>query len=226
MNNQQELTFLSSYLSKTLKKHFGKGPEACVSLLHNNSLYTHIRKFITPSEEILLKSKELSLAINFRNKILENIIVDFEKEVLKHVDFKADYFNHAWNYEQNSGLIVLNKKTTPKSKKESLVYDKEIIKKLESFIAYIHTNPDHIEIEEIRPNILIIKCSGILHSVEKLLQRKGYIGLLNERAHEIGNLIYKNKQMLEEIINKIIDDTFFTWDYKEDKCCLYLFLGS
>ncbi|MGM0875983.1 MAG: Na-translocating system protein MpsC family protein [Bacillota bacterium] len=72
-NNHEELTYLNSYISKVLKRNFGKGPATCFTTHTNDKMFIYIKHFITPAEGVLIKNKEDHLAHKTRSVILKTI---------------------------------------------------------------------------------------------------------------------------------------------------------
>jgi uncharacterized protein YbcI len=106
-SNQENLVYLSSTFSKLLKRRFGKGPEACNVFIKGNRFYVYMRNFITPAEVVLMNQGQLELAHNFRSAVINSVTQEFIPEVLKTLGIPFDYFLHDWNYDKNTGILLL-----------------------------------------------------------------------------------------------------------------------
>ncbi|MBM4763203.1 DUF2294 family protein [Bacillus sp. B15-48] len=50
---QHLVVSISSYISKLLRRTFGKGPQSCQTSIYINYLITYLRGFLSPIEEVL-----------------------------------------------------------------------------------------------------------------------------------------------------------------------------
>jgi uncharacterized protein YbcI len=55
MIEQKKEDYISSYISKLLRKKFGRGPQSCQTTISKNHLVTYIRGFLSPMENVLLE---------------------------------------------------------------------------------------------------------------------------------------------------------------------------
>ncbi|WP_017725873.1 Na-translocating system protein MpsC family protein [Halalkalibacterium ligniniphilum] len=217
---QENLTYLSSYLSKRLKRKFGKGPETCYTTYEKGMMLVHIRQFMTPAEEVLLEQGELDQAFNFRMTIIGSIIEEFKQEVVRSVDVTLASSYADWNYESNTGLLLFIEKGARLQNREQ-----EALRKLMADIgSTLHKVPDEINIIRLHPTICIIECKGVQGHIEKILFRRGHTQLLNERSRVMKKDFLFYKEKFEKVLNHSIIDLFLIWDDESDRYLLVFYL--
>lgn len=69
MTDQKKEEYISSYISKLLRKKFVRGPQSCQTTVSKNYLVTYIRGFLSLMEDILLEYGQTS-TLNMRETLL------------------------------------------------------------------------------------------------------------------------------------------------------------
>ncbi|MDQ0256953.1 uncharacterized protein YbcI [Evansella vedderi] len=224
--DQEDLIYISSQLSKLLKKSFGKGPDSCFSILHQNMLFVNLRQFTTPAEEVLLFKKEKSFALKFRSIILQSVFEKFKPEMKKTLSLEFDSFFHDWNYDTNSGFILFTKKTKTANQTGKLDRLKNQYLEESIFNCYSETykTPQSIDLWKINNNLIMAKCHDILLPIEKELFRQGHYELLYNHLVEIKYSIIEHKRNFSFSLDREIIDMFLVWDYDLNNNYLILYL--
>lgn len=135
---QENLLYLSSTFSKLLKRRFGKGPETCYVILKGNRIYVYMRNFITPAEESLINNDEVDLAAKFRSTVINIIIKEFILEVSKVLGSSFDHFLHDWNYEKNTGILLLENTRSNHEAKIDIIIKNTLFKLIEDVGSHYH----------------------------------------------------------------------------------------
>ncbi len=223
---QEDLLQLSSNLSKLLKRRFGKGPESCFVTLNSNRLAVYLRNYITPAEEVLIENKNVHLAKRFRSAVMDHVFLEFAPEASSILQITLDTFNHDWDYETNTGILLLEGKNSNKwvgsafetSLKESLF--EEIIR----ISAEVHKVPQSIEMIKLNQNIVAVESKGIMLQIENILVEKGHLDLLQEQTIEIKNIYLNQKSVFTKIFGRKVESIFISWDYKNDRSYIFFCL--
>jgi uncharacterized protein YbcI len=214
---QEDLLYLSSTFSKLLKRRFGKGPETCFVMFKGTRLYVYIRKFITPAEEVLIGNDELNLAINFRSSVIGAVIEDFIPEVSKILDGEFRNFLHDWNYDANTGVVLLEKAHSDYEAKIDVFFEDTLFNLIEGVGSRYHRRPTSLKIVKFTQNICAIESKEVLLPLENLVYQKGNQDLLLYQAREIKRGYFKHKSLFEDLFNRLIEDMFIMWDYESDR---------
>ncbi len=216
---REDLAYLSSSLSKRLKQKFGKGPETCFASLKDDMLTIHIKRFITPAEEVLMESENSTLALQFRSVIIQAILNEFIAEIMCEYQIQIETAFHDWNYDINSGMILLkiNQDTIYGNEYQSSAENNKIIKTLQHVTSNIHKVPTHYKLNRLNANSYAIECKEIMLDIEKVLYYKGYEEILLERSKEIKNSYMQHIQLFEDSFGRGIESLFIMWDYENDK---------
>jgi uncharacterized protein YbcI len=212
--------YLSSTFSKLLKRRFGKGPESCNVILKGNRFYVYMRNFITPAEEVLMNQGQLELAHNFRSAVINSVTQEFIPEVLMALGISFDYFFHDWNYDKNTGILLLDHAQSNHEEKIDNSLQDSLFHLIENLGSYYHKKPASLKIVKFTLNICAIEVKDVLLSLEKLVYEKRNVDLLYHHARNIKDGYWKNKEQFESLFNRLIEDMFIMWDYKNNRIYL------
>jgi uncharacterized protein YbcI len=211
------LVYLSSTFSKLLKRSFGKGPETCNVILKGNRFYVYMRNFITPAEEVLLKQDKLELAMNFRSSIINAVTEEYLPEVSKVLGISFDYYFHDWNYDKNTGILLLDHSQSEHEENLDNAFESNLFTLIESVGSSYYKKPASLKVIKFTQNICAIESKEVLLPLERLIYEKGSFELLLHQAWEIKNGYWKNKEQFEGLFNRLIEDMFMMWDYKNNR---------
>ncbi|MFA9556342.1 Na-translocating system protein MpsC family protein [Evansella sp. AB-rgal1] len=224
---QEDLTYVSSQLSKRLKSSFGKGPDSCFSTFEEGMLYIHIRKFITPSEEVLLKRNKKGLALTYRNVILEAIIEDLKIELNKIFKVSFTHFFQDWDFDTNSGLLLMmtTSYNPPHIKNNNYsINNNLIIEKIQNAYIEAYKKPNDITISQINENIYVAECKHNFLPIELELYKQGNYEILLNHSYDIKRRLTEYKPLFISAFKRIVNDIFVMWDYDEDKNIVVFFV--
>lgn len=209
-----------------LKRRFGKGPEACSLTFHSKKILVHIRNFITPAEDVLITNNQLKLAHSFRTSVMETVFREFADEATKVLGVTFNSYFDDWNYEENSGMMLLENITSLSWEETQInpILKDKLFDQMIQICSEIHKAPKKLEIVRINPTMYVIESQGILLQVEKILFSKGHLTIIQDRAFEIKDCYLEHKGSLQHIFETKIDHLYLMWDYEKDRSLLFVHL--
>ncbi|OLO42194.1 hypothetical protein BTR23_02940 [Alkalihalophilus pseudofirmus] len=212
---QEELMYLSSFLSKKMKTNFGKGPETCVSIVKHHTIYVQIRNFITPAEEVLKNKNQLSLAIQFRTAIMETIFQEYKTEVFNLLNMELESFYYDWDYNLNHALVMF---VSNKGIDEIKSDDQEILlkEKVMYVSSKVHKEPSEVHIQKINSNMYVARCQEAMCEIGKVLYKKGLNEVLYEYAYDLKGRFFENTHYLEAELNRKVEAHYVLWDFHQN----------
>ncbi|MDR4887939.1 Na-translocating system protein MpsC family protein [Fredinandcohnia sp. QZ13] len=216
ITKQEELTHISSYVSKLIKSKFGKGPETCFTSISDQYIVIHIKKFMTKIEHELVKKEDFATAGEIRTRITEELLDPIQETLGEICDNPITNLYQDWNFQKNSGVLlaVVNSEQQRKVENslEFMLLRKEISKQSE-FYQY---QPYEQSLTKIGEKIYIIRTAGYILPIERILIEKG-MHILKERENNIRKKYHANRHRFNKIINNEIHDIFMIWDYDKDE---------
>lgn len=223
--SQEDLQSLSSTFSKLLKRRLGKGPENCNVMYRGSQLYVHMRNFMTPAEEVLVNTKKVNLAVLFRSSVIDTVVKEYIPEASRVIDHTFDLFYQDWNYQSNTGMLLLENGKGKNEKKIEDMFDDGLYKLIEEVGSYHHKSPSSIRIVKYTQNMCAIETKEVLSQLGRLVYEKNNMDILIRHEQETKKGYLKNKKLFERVFNRLIDDIFIMWDYENDRCYLiFLFM--
>jgi uncharacterized protein YbcI len=217
ISTQENLVYLSSTFSKLLKRRFGKGPESCNVILKGNRFYIYMRNFITPAEEVLMTQGQLELAHNFRSAVINSVTQEFIPEVSRALGITFNYFLHDWNYDKNTGILLLDNGESNHEEKIDNSLQNSLFHLIENVGSGYHKKPYSMKIVKFTQNICAIELKDVLLPLERFVYEKGNVDLLLHHAWNIKVGYWKNKEQFESLFGRLIEDMFIMWDYKNNR---------
>jgi uncharacterized protein YbcI len=226
MIDQKREEYISSYISKLLRKRFGRGPQNCQSTITKNHLVTYIRGFLSPMEDILLEYGQSKSVDHARNVIITHLLDEIKGVVQVTLNVEVEESYHDWNFPNNSGVLIFVFDTDAGQE-----YKEDInIQRLESEVGrlslLVEKAPEVINTYPISPSIYLIKRTGILVQIEKALIEKGFEVELKFTKDELEKKYFHRDGRFEDIFHKSIKDIFIDWNFKEDKSMMAIILRS
>jgi len=226
--SQENISLLTSALSKLMKLRFGKGPENCFISLRAGRLAVYLRNFITPAEEVLIGSGKINLMYQFRHAVMEKVYQEFAQEARSLMNLDLNAFQSDWDYDANTGFMLLeNQNSRPPMPEEIDFHTRErLFERIIQLCSEVHKVPRKLALMKMDPNILIVECTGVMQHLENMLYRKGCWDLLYERSSEIKKVFFSQKDSFREIFGRVVDGLFLTWDYPRDRSYVFFYLKS
>ncbi len=216
ITKQEELTHISSYVSKLIKSKFGKGPETCYTTVSDQYIVVHIKKFMTKIEYELVTKEDCATADKIRKNIMEDLLDPIQETLEEICNKRIIHLYQDWNFQKNTGTLlgVVNteQKVEMENSLEFMLLRNEISKQSE-FYQY---QPNELDFTKIGDTIYIIRCAGYLLPIERMLIEKGR-HILEERENKIRKRYDANIYRFNKIIKNEIRDIFMIWNYEIDE---------
>ncbi|ADU32423.1 Na-translocating system protein MpsC family protein [Evansella cellulosilytica] len=221
---QEQLTFLSSQMSKLIKQKYGKGPDSCVITMEKGMMLAHVRHFKTPAEEVLIQRNEVTLAYKYRSVILEAIFEQFKHEIKKAVNLDINSFVHEWDYETNTGIILFYNNQLPLIKLNVMENGMKeyVMVKMKEIYTNICKAPSEMKFYKYNENVYIIECKNVMLPIERHLYNKGHCDLLRSYSIEASKNFDSLKGKLHEEFPIFINEVYTIWDYSINKKYIFL----
>src|SRR5690606_8592156 len=97
---------LSSYIGKTLRDCFGRGPETVYVSIRKPFITVYIRNFISPMENVLLESQQENIIHNTRDILMQSIIPELKAYMTVLTKMEIDEFYYDWGLHNYSGMFI------------------------------------------------------------------------------------------------------------------------
>ncbi|MCL7747720.1 Na-translocating system protein MpsC family protein [Halalkalibacter alkaliphilus] len=224
-HQQRDLTYLSSFICKIMKRRLGKGPEQCNIVVKNNLVIVKVHHFITPAEEVLCNKNELSLALKFRSILVKAIIEEVKADITRvtNIEIKKSLFD--WDYEKNVGLIMfVGTEPLLAEPIANHALEDSFIEKIKYVSDKVHKRPSGVRWILSETAVQVMECSGVLIKTENLLFENGYDDLLLEQGQEIRKNYNEFRYEFEPVLGREINQLFVTWDYEENKSYIVFYV--
>ncbi|OLS40994.1 DUF2294 domain-containing protein [Bacillus sp. MRMR6] len=226
MVDQNKEEYLSSYISKLLRKKFGRGPQSCHTTICRNYIVTYIRGFLTPMEDVLLQQGQNKYVDHARTVIINHLLDEIKGVIQITLETDVEEYYHDWNFPNNSGILmfVLEREVAPPVNSE--VDLPRLGSRVERISHLVEKVPDRIHTYPISPSIFLIEREGILVPIEKALISRGFQQELKFTKDELEKTYFHREGRFEEIFNKPVRDIFIDWNFKEDKSMMAFILHN
>jgi len=223
--DQKNLDHISSYISKLLRKNFGKGPQSCQSTLSGKHLITYIRGFVSPMEEILLQQGQKKTVDQARALIMNHLLEEIKGVIQVSIDIEIKEYYHDWNFPNNSGIFmfVLNKEF-PIASLENNIDAEDLEKEVSRITTLVQKTPDQIHIYPLSPMVYLVERKGILIQIEKALFQKGFYQELRFTKDELEKEYFHRDGRFEHIFKRSVKDILIDWNFKDDKSLMAFIL--
>lgn len=176
-----------------------------------------MRNFITPAEEVLIKQKKVELAMDFRSAIIDAVTEEYLPEVSKVLGISFDSFFHDWNYDRNTGILLLDNSQSDHEENIDNSFESNLFTLIESVRSSYYKKPASLKVVKFTQNICAIESKEVLLPLERIVYEKGNVELLLHQAWEIKKGYWRNKELFECLFNRMIEDMFIMWDYKKNR---------
>lgn len=226
MINQNKEEYISSYISKLLRKNFGKGPQNCRTSLTNKHLVTYIRGFSTPMEEVLLQQGQNKYVEHARTVIIDHLLDEIKGVVQVTTETEVEEYYQDWNFPNNSGLLIFVLEEEVGNVYEMKFDHKRLESEVGRISLLVEKIPDNIITYPISESICLVERIGILVPIEKALCKKGFKKELRITKNDLEKKYFHRDGIFEEIFKKEVKDILIDWNFKLDKSLMAFVLDS
>ena len=218
MELQSQLTHLSSYTSKILRKKFGRGPVSCQANLSGKYVFIYIRGFLSPMEEVMLEQDQTKQVRYARNVVIHQVLEELTGVVQVTLDVEVAEYYHDWNFPDNTGMLLFVLENEINQTAIQVPWDLGALEKEVSRISFIvEKEPDLTKVSPITQNTVIVLREGIFIPIEKALIAKGFIDELRYTKDELEKRHLHQSSVFKEIFKRDVLDIFVDWNMKDDR---------
>ncbi|MBM7691045.1 uncharacterized protein YbcI [Peribacillus deserti] len=226
MENKPPEIAIASYVGKLLRDNFGKGPESVYVSIAGPFIIIHIRNFISPMEEALLKQENENVVQNTREIVFQSLVPEIKAFIkgLTGIDINQFYFD--WGMSNKSGVFVgIGNPLDEKSGviKEDFPEKETLNRKIVDISAEAQKAPESMKTFLMNDRILLFIRDGILVTIEKELIRQGY-GKILKTTKRILEKKFLHNYDFESVIDRKISDIFVDWDFALDRSVIVFIL--
>ncbi|WP_253701173.1 Na-translocating system protein MpsC family protein [Bacillus sp. FJAT-29814] len=226
MEKKQVQMELASYIGRTLRENFGKGPESVFVSLGDSILTVYLRNFSTPMENVLLGQKQDMLVQRTRDILMGTLIPEFKAyiKVLTGVEVKEFYYD--WSLQNNSGVFVcIGSNFNDRDFDEDFQGKQAVEEEIRLISIQAQKEPDKIFSFRLNDRTLVVFRKGILVPIEKELIMLGNSEALKLAKRNLEKRLLHNKRTFEGILQSKVVDIFVDWDFQLDKSAIVLILS-
>jgi uncharacterized protein YbcI len=218
--------YISSYISKLLRKNFGRGPRSCQTSISSHYLVTYIGGFLSPMEDVMLQHGQNQYVDHARNVIITHLLDEIKGVIQITFDVEVEEYYHDWNFPNNSGILIFILDTEVHQKVETNIDIQRFELEVGRISLLVEKVPDKINTCPISPSIFLVERKGILIQIEKALIDKGFENELKYTKDELEKSYFHRYGRFEDIFHKSVRDIFIDWNFKLDKSVMAFILNS
>lgn len=226
MEKKQIQTELASYIGRTLRDNFGKGPES-VYVSYNQTIITvYLRNFISPTESVLLGQEQEAIVQKTRDMLMQTLIPEFKAyiKILTEMDIREFYYD--WGFHNKSGVFVcIASSTEQKDINDDFEGKVELHSEIKRISIQAQKEPEEVTSSLLNQRTLVVIRKGILVSIERELIRLGSSETLKLAKRNLEKRLLHNNNHFEDMLKTKVNDIFVDWDFKLDKSAIVLILS-
>lgn len=219
---------VGGYISTLMRNHFGKGPTSIHVTIEPPFITVHLRGFLAPTEQILMKQQEKRRVLETRDLLMNDLKSDIKLELWKIAELDVQEVYADWDLDKKTGLIiaVLDQKLTdqklpwPQNVDEKAVYQ-EIIEASRK----AQKTPESTEIYWLTDRTVLIKRSGIFVEIEQELIKGGFTEELKLVKRPLEHRLIAQAKLAAIFKNNILE-AFVDWNFEGDKGYMVLLLEA
>jgi uncharacterized protein YbcI len=211
---------LSSYIGKTLRDCFGRGPETVYVSIRKPFITVYIRNFISPMENVLLESQQENIIHNTRDILMQSIIPELKAYMTVLTKMEIDEFYYDWGLHNYSGMFIAiskDKSTLDALSNEGFTGKESLHEEINNIGQQTQKIPEEVLSVKINERTYAILRTGILITIEREFIRLGYRDMLRVAKRSVEKRQLHNNLRFESILDSKIDDVFVSWDFDRDK---------
>ncbi|MGI2327998.1 Na-translocating system protein MpsC family protein [Planococcus sp. YIM B11945] len=210
---------IGSFISTLMRDTFGKGPTSVYVAISRPFIAIHLRGFLTPTENILLKQNEPNRVLKIRDLLMTGVMPEIKLALWKIGEFDVKEMYADWHLEEKSGIIIalLNEEADESKFKGPSEVDEEALRK-ELIYASVKAQkvPGATEIYWLNDRTVLVQRVEILVAIEKELIKNGFAEELKIAKRPLERKVLAEVQ-LETVLKRNIVDTFVEWNFETDK---------
>jgi uncharacterized protein YbcI len=216
---------LSSYISKILRDHFGKGPESVYVSLGKTFIIFYIRNFLSPTEKVLMNQKQEETVQQTRDLVMLTLIPEIKAYIKIVTGMEIREFYYDWGLHNKSAMftgICTDTTGIDISIEEEFTGKTELINEIINLSSESEKKPEEIYACQLNQRSILVIRNGILVRIEKQLIRQGMREQLKLAKRTLEKGLLHNNNHFEVILNTRVIDIFVDWDFELDKSVIVL----
>ncbi|WP_276353103.1 Na-translocating system protein MpsC family protein [Cohnella caldifontis] len=224
--DQEKSNAISGYVSKLLRQNFGRGPQICQTFAGGKHMLVHIRGFISPMEEVLMREGSDFQVEKARTAIIDRILGELEGIIRVSLEREVKEYYQDWNFPNNSGVLMFELDESigesPHAAFDTRLLEQEIVR----ISRLVQRAPDEIHTYVVSPRHYLVERNGILIAIEKALIKKGFAFELKSTKDELEKTYLHRQGRFDQICGAGVSDIFVDWSFKNDKSLMAFILGN
>jgi uncharacterized protein YbcI len=216
---------LSSYISKILRDHFGKGPESVHVSLGKTFIIVYIRNFLTPTEKVLINQNQDESVQQTRDLVMHTLIPEIKAYIKIITGMEIREFYYDWGLHNKSTMftgICTDSTSTDDPIQEEFTGKAALINEINDLSSESEKKPEEIYACQINNRSILVIRNGILVRIEKQLIRQGMQEQLKLAKRTLEKGLLHNNNHFETILDTKVIDIFVDWDFDLDKSVIVL----
>ncbi|MDQ0230370.1 Na-translocating system protein MpsC family protein [Metabacillus malikii] len=227
MQIQDQLSTLSGYASKLLRKVFGRGPKSCQAFANQQFLVIYIRGFLSPMEEALISQGRNDYVERARNVIMKPVLEELRGVIQITLDVEVNETYHDWNISNYSGLIMFVLNSSLHNSNHLIAFNSaELENQVSQISAQLQKVPDQIHTYSLSEQIVLVERKGILITLEKALINHGFGEELRMTKDNLEKDYFLHERSIIELFQRPIADLFIDWDFVMDKSLMCFIIDN
>ncbi|WP_080848587.1 Na-translocating system protein MpsC family protein [Cytobacillus gottheilii] len=218
--------YISSYISKLLRKNFGRGPKSCRTTVGTKHLVTYITGFINPMEEILIQQGQGKYVDDARASIINHLLDEIRGLVKITLNVEVAECYHDWNFPNNSGVLIFVLDEYEGDGFQTDIDIKSLEQEVGRISAIVQKVPDQVRTYPLSKTICLVERIGILIPIEKALISQGFQKELRYTKDELEKSYFHRSGKFESIFKTHVKDIMIDWNFKEDKSLMIFVLAQ
>ena len=219
---------VGGYVSTLMRDHFGKGPTSVYVTIEPPFITVHLRGFLAPTEQILLKQLETRRVMETRDLLMNDLKAEIKLELWKIAEFDVQELYADWDLDKKTGLIiaVLDEKTTDQNLPwPENIDEKAVYQEINEASRKAQKTPESTEIVWLNDRTVLIKRLGIFVEIEKELIKGGFIEELKLVKRPLEQRLLSQAN-LNALFKKDILEVFVDWNFEGDRGYMVLLLEA
>jgi uncharacterized protein YbcI len=216
---------LSSYISKILRDHFGKGPESVYVSLGKTFIIFYIRNFLSPTEKVLMNQKQEETVQQTRDLVMHTLIPEIKAYIKIVTGMEIREFYYDWGLHNKSAMftgICTDSTSIDYPLEEEFTGKTGLINEIINLSAESEKKPEEIYACLLNQRSILVIRNGILVRIEKQLIRQGMREQLKLAKRTLEKGLLHNNNHFERILDTRVIDIFVDWDFELDKSVIVL----
>jgi len=224
---KQSQNEIASYIGRLLREAFGKGPQSIFVSISRPYIVIYLRKFLAPTEQILLQQAQILSILNTRDLVMKSLIPEIKAYLLLLTGMNIAEFYYDWGMHNHSGIFVGIESGGEyvEAAPEEYAGQKELHQEIGHISQQVQKKPDAIYSCMLNERTLLVIREGILINIGKELMRLGFEESLKLAERNLEMKYLRSSHKIQQILKTEIADVFADWNFRLDKSVIVFILN-